>query len=56
MGDILDIHDWIAELKSGRRMLDVGSASGSSPHSESECTVVALDEDIQTHTPGADNV
>jgi SAM-dependent methyltransferase len=55
MGDILDIHDWIAELQAGQRVLDVGSASGSFPHSEFECTVVALDEDIQTHTPGVGN-
>jgi SAM-dependent methyltransferase len=45
----LDIHDWIEELAPDQRVLDVGSGAGSFPDSQFRCTMVAIDEDPQTH-------
>jgi SAM-dependent methyltransferase len=48
----LDIHDWIAGLSAGQRVLDLGSGAGSFPGAAFECTLIALDEDPATLLPG----
>jgi len=41
----LDIHDWIARLSPGQRVLDLGSGAGSFPATAFPCAIVTLDED-----------
>jgi len=46
-----DIYDWIAELRSGQWVLDIGAGAGSFPAAEFSCAWLALDDDPATfHT------
>jgi SAM-dependent methyltransferase len=40
------MQNWMQEMKHGERVLDVGSGTGSFPGLEDQCTVIALDEDV----------
>lgn len=45
-----DIYDWIAQLDSNQRVLDVGSGAGSFPAAEFTCAWLALDDDPAAFT------
>jgi SAM-dependent methyltransferase len=45
-----DIHDWISQLRSNQRVLDVGSGEGSFPGAEFSCVWLALDDDPAAFT------
>jgi SAM-dependent methyltransferase len=47
------MEDWIAELKPGQRVLDLGSGPGSVPGLEVRSTVIALDEDVDAFVHAA---
>jgi len=42
---MFDIYDWIGEMRSNQRVLDVGAGAGSFPHAAFTCQWLALDDD-----------
>ena len=48
-----NLHDWIAQLGHGDRILDLASSSGSFPVAGLACSVIAIDEDPQAFEPVA---